>query len=209
MSSKARKFWDNRAASYDEGTSEDGGQADPTMLGDIQRHLRPSDRLLDFGCATGSYSVAVAGSVAAVEGRDLSSEMIAIARQKAAAAGVENVSFSAGLLEEAGYGDGSFDVVLALNVIHLLPDGAGTVAQLAALLRPGGRLITETPCLGQKRSMIGLFMRGLSKVGIVPHLNALSSNDIDALVAGAGLQQTEAELRPGSVGSYFLVASKT
>ncbi len=206
MSTKATKFWDGRAASYD--GADDDGQADPTMLGDIQRHLRPGDRLLDFGCATGTYTLAVAGSVAAVEGRDLSGKMIAIAQQKAAAQGVANAHFSAGPLDQAGYEAGSFDVVLALNVLHLLPDAAGTLAQLSALLSPGGRLITETPCLGQKRSLIGLFMRGLSKVGIVPHLNALSSADIDALVAGAGLQQTEAELRPGRIGSYFLVATK-
>lgn len=208
MSSKAERFWDGRAASYDSDTGEDGAQADPTLLGDIQPYLRPGDRLLDFGCATGTYTLAVATNVAAVEGRDISTEMIAIARQKAATQGVANAHFSAGPLDEAGYEAGSFDVVLALNVIHLLPDAAGTVAQLSALLSPGGRLITETPCLGQKRSVMGLFLRGLSKIGIVPHLSALSSADIDALVLAAGLRPTTAELRDGSVGSYFLVATR-
>lgn len=201
---RAERFWDGRAGAYDDAD----GQADPTLLADIARHLRPEDRLLDLGCATGTYTLAVAGQVAAAHGRDLSAEMIALARQKAAAQAVRNVTFSAGALAEAGFESHSFDVVLALNLLHLLPDAPQTVAQIAALLRPGGRLISETPCLGQKRSLVGLFMRGLSKVGVVPHLSALSSADVDALVAEAGLRPSAAHLRSGQIPSYFLVATK-
>lgn len=202
---RAQRFWDGRAAAYD---NDDDGQADPTLLGDIQRYLRPADHVLDLGCATGTYTLAVAPSVAVVEGRDLSSKMIALAQEKAAAQGVANARFAAGSLAEARYPERTFDVVLALNVLHLLPDAAETVGRIAAVLKPGGRLISETPCLGQKRTLVGLFLRGLSKVGVVPDLHALSSADIDALMAGAGLHQTEARLRPGAAPSYFLVATK-
>lgn len=206
MTDKAERFWDGRAAAYDD--ADDSGQADETLLGDIRQHLRPEDGVLDVGCATGTYTLAIAGDVAQVTGIDISSQMIDLARQKAAAQGASNVTFRQATLADDAYDEATFDVVLALNVLHLVPSAAEAVARAGALLKPGGRLITETPCLGQKRSLLGLFLRGLSRIGLVPHLSAMSSHDLDALVAGAGLQRTAAELRPGTVNSYFLVATK-
>ncbi len=207
MMSKAERFWDGRADSFD-GDGEGPAEADPRVLAAVIPHLKATDTVLDFGCATGTWSVALAGSVREVHGLDISDKMIEIARAKAAAQHVDNVRFGQGSTLDAQLTDQSFDVVLALNVLHLLPDAPQTMERLYGLLKPGGRFISETPCLGQSRSVMALFMRGVSKTGIVPHLGVLSSVDVEKLITKAGLNIIQTDIQSGSSANFFAVAEK-
>jgi 2-polyprenyl-3-methyl-5-hydroxy-6-metoxy-1,4-benzoquinol methylase len=203
--SKAEQFWDGRAGSYD-GRGEAEAQADPTLLAAIERHLHPDDSLLDFGCATGTWSLAVAGRVREVQGVDVSGKMIAAAQAKAARHPARNVRFRQGSLFDPVYGEASLDVIMSLSVLHLLDDLPAVMDRMARLLTPGGRLIANTPCLGQSRSLLSLLMRGIRKTGIVPHLNLLSSRDIEQLITGARLSIVENHMWPD--GDLFVVAQK-
>jgi 2-polyprenyl-3-methyl-5-hydroxy-6-metoxy-1,4-benzoquinol methylase len=177
------------------------------MLAAIKRHLRADDTLLDFGCATGTWSLAVAGDVREVQGLDVSGKMIEAAQNKAAKHPARNVRFRQGSLFDPVYNAVSVDVIMSLSVLHLLDDLPGMMDRMSRLLTPSGRLISNTPCLGQKRSLLSLLMRGIRKTGIVPHLNLLSSRDIEQLVTDAGLSIVENHMWPD--GALFVVAQKS
>ena len=72
-------------------------------------------------------------------GLDMTDEMLELARANAAEAGVENVEFLKGYIEEIPLPDASVDVVISNCVINLAGDKPKVIAEVARVLRPGGR----------------------------------------------------------------------
>ena len=73
-------------------------------------------------------------------GLDMTAEMLELARRNAAEAGVDNVEFLQGYLEDIPLPDDSVDVVISNCVINLAADKNVVLAEAARVLRPGGRL---------------------------------------------------------------------
>ncbi len=104
--------------------------------------LSPGETVLDLGSGTGGDVLISARRVApggSAIGIDMTDEMVALARANAAKAGVENVEFLKGYLEEIPLPDASVDVVISNCVINLAADKAKVLAEAARVLRPGGR----------------------------------------------------------------------
>jgi ubiquinone/menaquinone biosynthesis C-methylase UbiE len=74
-----------------------------------------------------------------VVGVDMTPAMLAKARG-AAAAGLDNVEFRQGYGEALPVEDGWADVVISNGVLNLMPDKAAALAEMARVLKPGGRL---------------------------------------------------------------------
>jgi ubiquinone/menaquinone biosynthesis C-methylase UbiE len=108
----------------------------------VLAEVRSGDRMLDVGCGTGTLAVAAAAKGATVAAIDRSPAMLAIARQKAAAAGV-TVDWRAGEVSSPSVDGQSFDLVTATFVLSELSRDLAELAvrRLAEALRPGGRLI--------------------------------------------------------------------
>jgi len=66
--------------------------------------------------------------------------MLALARQNAASAGATNVEFRKGRIESIPLGDASVDIVISNCVVNLSTDKAAVLAEVARVLRPGGRV---------------------------------------------------------------------
>jgi ubiquinone/menaquinone biosynthesis C-methylase UbiE len=69
----------------------------------------------------------------------MTDEMLALARANATAAGVQNVEFVKGYIEDIPLPDASVDVVISNCVINLAGDKRAVIAEAARVLRPGGR----------------------------------------------------------------------
>ncbi len=95
--------------------------------------------VLDVACGTGNASVPAARAGARVVGLDLTPELFAAARRRAAAAGVE-VDWVAGDAEALPFEDGSFDVVVSTFGVMFAPRHERAARELVRVLRPGGRL---------------------------------------------------------------------
>jgi SAM-dependent methyltransferase len=110
----------------------------PTAVAD----LRDGDVVLDLGSGAGADVLLSARRVAPsgrAVGLDMTDEMLALARANAAAAGVENVEFVKGYLEELPLPDASVDVVISNCVINLSADKPRVLREAARVLRHGGR----------------------------------------------------------------------
>ncbi|NGO66883.1 SAM-dependent methyltransferase [Streptomyces boncukensis] len=108
--------------------------------------LEPGERVLDAGCGCGGPAVQLASDTGAdVTGVTVSRVQVAQARARGAqseAAG--RVRFEYGDYTELDYADASFDAVVALESLQCAPDLPAATAELARVLRPGGRIaITE------------------------------------------------------------------
>ena len=114
------------------------GCGNPTALAD----LRPGEVVLDLGSGGGIdvfLSARRVGPTGKAYGLDMTDEMLALARDNQAKAGVENVEFLKGEIESIPLPDASVDVVISNCVINLSPDKDKVLAEAFRVLRPGGR----------------------------------------------------------------------
>ena len=204
--SRSTTFWNRYADRYAKMAVPDP-VAYRQKLKRTRAYLTPASRVLEIGCGTGSTAIAHAPHVARIDAVDFSEKMIQIAQAKAAAARIDNIGFREAALEELGPGD--YDMVLALNLIQLLPDPEGGVEQMAGMLRPGGVLVTSTLCLGTGGA--GRAMRWLlapfAAMGSVPRLSFFDRDRYLRMFESAGLEVVES-WSPGRRRAWFDVARR-
>jgi len=129
----------SREAVPDAAVSASLGCGVPTAVAD----LRDGEVVLDLGSGAGADVLISARRVAPTGraiGLDMTDEMLELARANAAEAGVQNVEFVKGYLEDMPLPDESVDVVISNCVINLSGDKPKTLREAARVLRPGGRL---------------------------------------------------------------------
>ncbi|MHB8216818.1 MAG: class I SAM-dependent methyltransferase [Candidatus Sulfotelmatobacter sp.] len=109
-----------------------------SLLGDIR-----GKTVLDFGCGTGENIVPLVERGARVIGIDISPDLIALARQRLALAGLE-ATVDARSAYETGLPDGFVDIIFCIALIHHL-DIARVRNEMQRLLAKGGKIILKEP----------------------------------------------------------------
>ena len=115
------------------------GCGNPTALA----ALRPGDIVLDLGSGGGIdvlLSAQRVGPTGKAYGLDMTDEMLALARENQRKAGVENVEFLKGEIEDIPLPDGSVDVIISNCVINLSADKDRVLVEAFRVLKPGGQL---------------------------------------------------------------------
>ena len=147
---------------------------------------------LDVGCGAGLLAEPLARLGARVTGIDATPEVIAVAREHAAAAGLD-IDYRAGDVQEL---DGRFDLVTSLEVIEHVADPAAFLKTLAARLAPGGLMILSTPnATGWSKLMMITLAEGLGQIpkGTHDFDRFISPERMKLLLADAGLQCLDVE----------------
>jgi arsenite methyltransferase len=115
------------------------GCGNPTAVAD----LHEGETVLDLGSGGGIDVILSArrvGPAGTAYGLDMTDEMLALARRNAAEAGVRNVHFLKGIIEQIPLPAESVDVVISNCVINLSTDKAAVLTEIARVLKPGGRV---------------------------------------------------------------------
>jgi SAM-dependent methyltransferase len=153
--------------------------------------LDRSHRVLSLGCGIGDTELLVAPHAAELVGVDLSPAAIRQARADALRAGLSNVRFLAGDLQTLALPPRSFDVILAVFVLHHLPDAAinDLARRVARLLRPGGVFYSLDPSRYRLSGAVGrLLVPGLMRRYQSPDERELVPEDTCRLFREAGLE---------------------
>ncbi len=196
-------FWDRVARKYAARPIGDTANYERT-LARVRAHLAPGDRILEIGCGTSSTALLLAPDVAHVTASDISAEMVAIGREKIAAAGVGNVTVVQGTPGDAALGSGPYDAVLAFNLLHLTRDPGDVSRKVRALLKPGGLFISKSACLGNRLWVLWPALAAMRLIGKAPYVNVFTAAGLERRIADAGFEIIET----GNYTSRFIVARK-
>jgi arsenite methyltransferase len=162
------------------------GCGNPTAVAE----LHEGETVLDLGSGGGIDVILSArrvGPDGTAYGLDMTDEMLALARQNARDAGVRNVHFLKGLIEQIPLPAGSVDVVISNCVINLSTDKPAVLAEIGRVLRPGGRLgvsdiVAEDELTPEHRaergSYVGCIAGALSKTEYAAGLEAAGFEEI-------------------------------
>ncbi len=171
-----------------------------------QGYFQPDYSVLEFGCGTGGTALLHSPFVKYVTATDISDEMIAIAKQKAKNEGVKNISFKQGTLASLALDKESFDVVLGLNILHLVKDLDGSVSKVHELLKPGGIFVSNTELIGDVHFLLRLIIPVMQVLNLAPYVNVFNLQTYKSSLARAGFTiDHEWQLNSHSV---FLAAKK-
>ncbi len=206
----AAEFWDKAAERYAKSPIADM-EAYTYTLERTRSYLKSDDRILEVGCGTGSTALLLAGDVGHVTASDISANMIAVGADKARDQGISNVKFVKADLFDSAIEDGPYDVVLALNIIHLLEDAPGAIRRINDLLKPGGTFISKTVCaLGSgtplKFRLLKVILPLMQLVGKAPYVNFMEIVELEDIITSAGFKIIETGSRPAL--SRYIVAQK-
>jgi arsenite methyltransferase len=162
------------------------GCGNPTAVAE----LREGEVVLDLGSGGGIDVILSAkrvGPTGTAYGLDFTDEMLALARRNAADAGVTNVHFLRGAIEQIPLPAESVDVIISNCVINLSVDKPAVLAEMARVLKPGGRLgiadvVSEDRLSPEERaergSYVGCIAGALSKGEYVAGLEAAGFEDV-------------------------------
>jgi arsenite methyltransferase len=190
-----------QSAVPDEAVSASLGCGNPTAVAD----LRAGERVLDLGSGGGIdvlLSARRVGPRGFAYGVDMTEEMLELARANAAKAGVANVEFLHGTIEEVPLPDGAVDVVISNCVVNLSPHKPAVIREMHRVLAPGGRVGVSDVVADDELTPAQRAERG-SHVGCIA--GALSRSEYLDLLQHAGFEECEVEftheVAPGMHGS--------
>ncbi len=153
--------------------------------------LNPGEVVLDLGSGGGIdvlLSARRVGPTGKVYGLDMTDEMLALARENQRKAGVENVEFLKGEIEQIPLPDASVDVIISNCVINLSADKDRVLTEAFRVLKPGGRLAVSDVVV---RGEVPAEIRRSVELWIGCVAGALEEGEYRAKLARAGFEAIE------------------
>jgi SAM-dependent methyltransferase len=132
----------------------------------------PGSRVLDVAAGYGEPALTAArraGPEGRVVATDISAEMLAFGRERAAAAGVENIEFVESDAASLDFAGGSFDAALSRWGIIFEPDGDGAAARVRSFLEPGSRMAISSWGPPERVPMLAVpMMTAMKRLNVPP-----------------------------------------
>jgi len=206
METPQAAFW-NRVARRYAAMPMRNPEAWEETLARTAAQLAPDAHVLELGCGTGSTALRLAPHVARYVATDDAAQMIAIATERGA--GIATLQPLQARPGDGSLPGGPFDAILAFNLLHLLPDLPAALAECHARLKPGGLLITKTPCLGGPWLSLWPLVRVLGLFGKAPPLRFLSPAALERRIAAAGFRIAARADLPRRPPTRFVIARRS
>ena len=135
----SQNFWDKNAGRYDRFMRKDAAAYE--RLYELLRPVVQHKSVLELATGTGSIAKNIVSSANHIEATDASPEMIAEARRCNRSA---KLHFSVQDMFHLPYADGSFDVIIVANALHIVPEPKKALSEIRRVLRDGGVLVAPT-----------------------------------------------------------------
>jgi len=201
------KFWDRIAKRYARQPIADEA-AYQKKLKVTRQYLDPTMEVLEFGCGTGSTALLHAPYVKHIRAIDISAKMIEIAEEKARTQNISNITFEQSTIEDCSAPDQSLDMVLALSILHLLPNKEEVINKVYRMLKPGGVFVSSTACLEDSTLKFMKYVLPIGRfLGLLPLVKFFTKEALENALTDIGFS-IDYEFQPGKSKAVFIVAKK-
>lgn len=136
---KSQNFWDKNAGRYDRFMRKDAAAYE--RLYELLRPVVRHRTVLELAAGTGLIAKNIVNSAAHIEATDASPEMIAEAKRDNRSA---KLHFSVQDMFRLPYADGSFDVIIVANALHIVPEPEKALSEIRRVLKDDGVLVAPT-----------------------------------------------------------------
>jgi len=136
-------YWNNDATNYDT-RAKKSQKAYQTIITFIKNETSTEMDILDMGTGTGEIPIGICSNVKSINAIDFSPEMIRIAHKKANKKGIKNISFLVKDSNQLDFRDNSFDVILIINLLHVVPKPENIINEAKRLIKKEGKIIVVT-----------------------------------------------------------------
>jgi len=199
-------FWDKLADKYSRRPISDEA-AYQKKLDATRKYFKPDMEVLEIGCGTGTTAIAHAPYVGHILATDLSTRMVEIAKDKAKAEGIDNVTFEALSVDALNVPDASLDAVMAHNILHLLEDKERAIADIHTMLKPGGVFVTSTACIGDMMLLFRLMVPVGRFLRLFPLVKVFRVAELKDSLENAGFE-IDYEWQPKKTAAAFIICRK-
>ena len=155
-------FWDKVSGVYDLFENIYNKSVYQSTGESVVKYIKNTDRVLECACGTGAISIFIAPVCKELIASDYSVGMLKQAKKKLK--NYDNIDYRRVDITDIEAEDNSFDVVVAGNVIHLLPDPQRAMNELTRVCKDGGRLVIPTYINGDEGTN-KLAVKFLEKLG--------------------------------------------
>ena len=200
-------FWDKRAGKYARKPVADQ-ETYNTKLEITRTYFHNDSEVLEIGCGTGSTALAHASYVKHILATDISPAMINIARDKADAAQIDNVSFEVRAVAGHDIKPSFYDVIMAHNLLHLLEEPQAAIAAAYQGLKQGGVYVTSTACVGDMSWYFRIIPPVGHFLGLIPFVNVFTQAQLIHNFKKAGFK-IDQEWLPKKNAAAFIIAKKS
>lgn len=204
----ANTFFDKVAQRYDAKNQQTiGGPNFTARIERLAEWFGDEADVLDVGCATGHITLALAEHVNHVHGIDVSGECIRLAQGHAEKQAIANATFSAIDASDQSLNGQVFDGITAFAVLHLVDDPRAMLQRLHALLKPGGYLVSETPCLAGN-PLFRVVIPAMRLVGKAPYVAFLKLDTVKTMLEETGFEIIETKIYNPKSKQHSILAKK-
>ena len=156
-------FWDNVAGVYDVFVNVINGKTHQQLRRIVSSLIEPDDTVLECACGTGLLSAVIAPKCRQLTATDFSEKMLKKAEKNCRS--FRNITYAQADITALSFADGSFDKVVAGNVIHLLDNPVTALRELNRVCKDGGKLIIPTYMNKDDKGKTSGFAGAVGKAG--------------------------------------------
>jgi ubiquinone/menaquinone biosynthesis C-methylase UbiE len=200
-----RAFWERAAAHYDRVTTGVFGSPLARARALTADAAAGAGTVLEVAAGTGLMTEVLAPRVRRLVATDYAENILARLDERMKKQGITNVEIAHRDIYALGIPPASFDVVVASNVLHLVPDLDRALDALRDVLRPGGTLIAPTFVHAETR-VARVASRVLATVVGQPMRRRLTARSLRQALEGRGLRIIRAETIPGLLPIAYVEA---
>jgi ubiquinone/menaquinone biosynthesis C-methylase UbiE len=200
------RFWDSFAKKYDKFIIKHVNKTYTSLIQLINSELSTEFKVLEIGTGTGIISLSIANKVKNIVAIDYAPEMIKIANIKLEESNLTNIEFKVNSATNIEYPNKYFDLIIASNIFHLLPEPEKALHEIIRLLTNNGKVILPTYCHGQ--NLKTRFISTMMSITGFKAINKWSLKEYREFIEQEGLKIKKEEIIRDKIPLSFIVVSK-
>ena len=204
----SRFFWDKMSKSYDIQVNKTYAQAYANTIEHSKNYLHQNSNVLDVACGTGITTVPLSHFTQQITALDISDGMIDQFQKKIKQQDIRNITLMTGDIFLPDLQSESFDVIMTFNLLYFLKNPEKHIHRIYQLLKPGGYFLSATDCLGDHFSIKTRLQIFLSRIRLLPWMDALKSNQLKDLIKTESFEIIEVAVLHQNPTHLFIAAKK-